>query len=152
MWVTWIVSPCLIECVISLLCSEYYCENSSWPSHLFETWDNPLFCSIYPGNLTDGKKVLFAPFFDLKLLWDRAIFSNFYQIFPLVCLFLPCRSKKDASAKSRGLLSTILRRVCFDTWRSISLRKIKMRQFFWNLRWFQVSAESVSVKLLWFHR
>ena len=40
-------SPCLIECVISLLCSDYYCENSSWPSHLCETWDNPLFCSIY---------------------------------------------------------------------------------------------------------
>ena len=37
-------SPCLIECVISLLCSEYYCENSSWASHLFETSDNPLVC------------------------------------------------------------------------------------------------------------
>ena len=112
----------------------------------------PFFARCTFGNLADGKKVLFASFFDLKLLWDSAIFSNFYQLFPLTSVFLPCQGEKDASANSRGLLSAILRRVCFDTWRSISLRKIKISQFLWNLRWFQVSAESVFVKLLWFHR
>ena len=112
----------------------------------------PWFPRFTRGILADGKKVLFAPIFDPNLLWGSAIFSNFYQLFPLTCVFLPCLGEKDVSANSRGLLSTILRRVCFDTWRSISLCKIKMRQFFWNLSWFQISAESVSVKLLWFHR
>ena len=90
----------------------------------------PWFARFTSGILADGKKVLFAPIFDLYLLWGSAIFSKFYQLFPLTYVYLPCLGEKDVSANSRGLLSTILRRVCFDTWRSISLRKIKMRQFF----------------------
>ena len=31
-------------------------------------------------------------------------------------------------------------------------RKMKISHFFWNLKWFQVSAESLFLKLLWFHR
>ena len=96
--------------------------------------------------------MLLASFFDLKLLWDSANFCNFYKLFPLTGLFLPCQIEKDLSPNSRGLSSPIFRRVCFDIWGSISLRKTKISQFLWNLRWFQVSAGSVFLKLWWFHR
>ena len=86
--VTWIVSPCLIECVISLLCSEYYCENSSWPSHLFETWDNPLVCSIYQWYFGRRQKSAFCPNFWPKPTLRQRHFQQFLPTFPSnMCIF-----------------------------------------------------------------
>ena len=80
--VKWIISPCLIECVISLLCSEYYCENSSWASHLFETWDNPLVCSIYQGYFGRRQKSAFCPNFWPKPTLRQRHFQQFLPTFP----------------------------------------------------------------------
>ena len=74
--------PWLMECVIYLVCSSQYCENSVLYCPSFETWDKHCFCSMYYGYFGRRQKSAFCPNFWPKPTLRQRHFQQFLPTFP----------------------------------------------------------------------
>ena len=88
----------------------------------------------------------FSQILGFKHILDKVILGAFCQFFHPVWVILAHLRKTDASQNCWRLLSAIFKRAIFNHQNRITSRKMKVSQFLWNQKWFQVTYFSDLVK------
>ena len=104
------------------------------------------------GYFSNDKWMDFSQILGFKHILDKVTLGAFCQFFHPVWVILAHLRKTDASQNCWRLLSAIFKRASFNHQNRITSCKMKVSQFLWNQKWFQVTYFQIWWNLNWFHR